>query len=91
MLQLANGLSIEVVGEPSRPMAGGALARMKVAGPHAVQRQVVGEARAGGLLEVHAAGGWRWSAIVGPKRGGQSRLAVHAAQPNRLNGRLRLC
>ena len=36
-------------------------------------------------------GGWRWSAVVGPKRGAQSRVAIHAAQPKGLNGRLRLC
>ena len=41
-----------VVGERSWPMAGGALAELKVAGPHAAQRQVVAGARAGGLLDV---------------------------------------
>jgi len=73
-------------------LAGGAKVELKVAGPHAAQRRVFAGFRASGLLEVHAsAGGWRWSAVVGPKRGAQSRVAVHAAQPNRLNGRLRLC
>jgi hypothetical protein len=54
--QLTNGLSAVVVGEQSCPMAGRALAKGNVAGPHAVERQVAVGVRAGGLLEVHAAG-----------------------------------
>ena len=54
---LANGLLASVAGEPSCPMAGGAHAELKVAGPHAAQRRVVFGARAGGLLEDHAAAG----------------------------------
>ena len=57
--------------------AGGALAELVIAGPHEVQRRGVVGARAGGLLEDHAAaGGWRWSAVVGQKRGARSCIAV---------------
>jgi len=56
-LQLAGGLLADAVDERRCPMAGGALAEVKVAGPHAGQRQVVVGSRAGGLLDVHAAAG----------------------------------
>ncbi len=42
-------------------MAGGALAALKVAGPHAAQCRVFADARAGGLLEVtRRLVGWCW-------------------------------
>ena len=49
----------DVVGERSCPLAGGALAELKVAGPHAVQRRVIADARSGGLPDVtRRSGGW---------------------------------
>ena len=50
-----------VVGEQRCVLAGGALAELNVAGPCAVQGQVVVAARAGGSLDGHAAG---WSALA---------------------------
>ena len=55
-----------VVSEQSRSLSGGAKAELKVAGPHAAQRQVVADARAGGLLDLHAAA--VWLALVGGRR-----------------------
>ena len=46
-----------VVDELRCELAGGAKVELRVAGPHAAQRQVVVGARAGGVLEVHAAVG----------------------------------
>ena len=46
-----------VVVEQICALAGKALAELKVAGPHAIQRQVDLGVRAGGLLEIHAAVG----------------------------------
>ena len=46
-----------VVDELRCELAGGAKVELRVAGPHAAQRQVVFGSRAGGLLEVHAAVG----------------------------------
>ena len=46
-----------MVGEQRCALAGRASAKLKVAGPHAAQRQVIFGVRAGGLLEVHAAVG----------------------------------
>ena len=56
--RLSDGLSAVVVGEPSWPLANGAHAELKVAGPHAVERQVVAGLRVGGLPDGHAAAGW---------------------------------
>ena len=46
-----------VVGEQRCELAGGAKVKLKVGGPYAAQRRVGFGARAGGLLEVHAAVG----------------------------------
>ena len=61
------------------------MAEVKVAGPHAVERLVLGGSRAGGSLDIHAAAvGWCWSVVVGPKRGAQSRVAVRRGPAERL-------
>ena len=63
-LPTPSGSSATPCGEASSPLLGFAAASGV-------------KARAGGLLEVHAAaGGWRWSAVVGQKRGARSCIAV---------------
>ena len=56
--QLASGLLADAIGERSCPMAGGALAELNVAGPHAAERLVLAGSRAGGLLDGHVAARW---------------------------------
>ena len=71
---------VGVVGEQSCALAGRAKVELKVAGPHAVQRQVEFGVRADGLLEVHAAIGL---ALAACRRAGTRRteLRGHFSRP----------